>query len=178
MFASRDDSIRIDLAGYDVIRREYLQLAPLTTQDLAAMARDRLGRVPDERTRNYLGATGGNPFLATQILDGLARSNASGEPGAMAAEFATAIAHRIADLPGPARELVELIAAAGRPLPVRDAFALMPSVASGDGKDGIAGAVESGLINVSAGALTFRHDLVRETVYAILAGSHARQLAS
>ena len=43
-------------------------------------------------------------------------------------------------------------------------------------QDGLAGAVESGLITVSADALTFRHDLVRETVYAILAGNRARQL--
>src|SRR5580658_2395427 len=102
MFASRDDSIGIELAPCDVVRREYLQLAPLTTQDLAAMARDRLGRVPDERTRHYLGVTGGNPFLAVHILDGLARSNAAREPDAMAAEFATAIARRLADLPSSA----------------------------------------------------------------------------
>jgi DNA-binding CsgD family transcriptional regulator len=176
MFASRDDSIGIELAPCDVVRREYLQLAPLTTQDLAAMARDRLGRVPDERTRHYLGVTGGNPFLAVQILDGLARSNAAGEPDAMAAEFATAIARRLADLPGSARELVELIAAAGRPLPVRDAFALMPGLSRGDGQDGLADAVESGLITVSGDALAFRHDLVRETVYAVLAGHRVRQL--
>ena len=43
------------------------------------MARDRLGRVPDERTRRYLDATGGNPFLATQVIDSLARSAAGGE---------------------------------------------------------------------------------------------------
>ena len=43
-------------------------------------------------------------------------------------------------------------------------------------QDGLAGAVESGLITVSADALTFRHDLVRETVYALLAGHRARQL--
>jgi DNA-binding CsgD family transcriptional regulator len=175
MLASRDDSIGIDLTGHDIVRREYLQLAPLATQDLAAMARDRLGRVPDERTRRYLEATGGNPFLATQILDGLARSNAGGEPGAVAAEFATAMARRLTGLPRSARELVELIATAGRPLPVRDAFALMPSLSSGDGKDGLAGAVESGLITMSADALTFGHDLVRETVYAILPGHRARQ---
>ena len=48
------------------------------------MARDRLGRVPDERTRRYLDATGGNPFLATQIIDSLARSAAGGEPGTAA----------------------------------------------------------------------------------------------
>jgi DNA-binding CsgD family transcriptional regulator/tetratricopeptide (TPR) repeat protein len=176
MFASRDDPVRIDLAGHDIVRREYLQLAPLTRQDLAAMARDWLGRVPDERTRRYLDTTGGNPFLATQILDGLTRSTVGGEPDAAAVEFATALARRLADLPSSARELVELVAAAGRPLPVRDAFALMPGLSSGDGKDGLAGAVESGLITASADALTFRHDLVRETIYAILAGNRARQL--
>src|SRR3984957_16878445 len=64
MFPSRDDRIEVDLAGHGIVRREHVQLAPLTTPDLAAMARDRLGRVPDERTRRYLDATGGNPFLA------------------------------------------------------------------------------------------------------------------
>src|ERR1700678_1676841 len=57
IFASRDDPTGIDLAGCDVVRREHLRLAPLTTQDLAAMARGRLGRVPDARPRHQLGAT-------------------------------------------------------------------------------------------------------------------------
>ena len=100
------------------------------------MARDRLGRVPDEQTRRYLNATGGNPFLATQIIDSVARSAAGGEPDAVAGGFAAAMAHRLAGLPGSAREVVELVAAAGRPLPVRDAFALMPGLSSGDGQDG------------------------------------------
>jgi DNA-binding CsgD family transcriptional regulator len=176
MFASRDDPSRIDLAGYDVVRREYLHLVPLTTSDLAAMARDRLGRVPDERTRRYLDATGGNPFLATQIIDSLARSAAGGEHDAVAGEFATAMARRLADLTSSAAELVELVAAAGRPLPVRDAFALQPGLGSCDGADGVDGALESGLIILTADALTFRHDLVRETIYATLADDRARQL--
>jgi DNA-binding CsgD family transcriptional regulator len=176
IFASRDDPSGIDLAGYDVVRREYLRLVPLTTSDLAAMARDRLGRVPDERTRRYLDATGGNPFLATQIIDSMARLAAGGERDAVAGEFATAMARQLADLSSSARELVELAAAAGRPLPVGDAFALLPGLGSCDGADGLAGALESGLITVAADALTFRHDLVRETIYAILAGNRARQL--
>jgi DNA-binding CsgD family transcriptional regulator len=175
-FASRDDPVGIDLAGPGTVRREHLHLAPLATPDLAAMARDRLGRVPDERTRRYLDATGGNPFLATQVIDSLARSAAAGEPGTVAGGFAAAMARRLAGLPSGARDLAELVAAAGRPLPVRDAFALMPSLSSCDGQDGLAGAVESGLITVSADALAFRHDLVRETVYALLAGQRARQL--
>jgi DNA-binding CsgD family transcriptional regulator len=176
MFASRDDAIGIDLTGCDIVRHEYLQLAPLATQDLAAMARDRLGRVPDERTRRYLDATGGNPFLATQIIDSLARSAAVGEPDGVAGEFATAMARQLADLSGSARELVELVAAAGRPLPVGDAFELMPGAGSRGRADGLAVAVESGLITVAGEALTFRHDLVRETIYATLARNRARQL--
>src|SRR5580700_1659104 len=163
MFASRDDPIGIDMAGHDIIRREYLQLAPLTTQDLAAMARDRLGRVPDQRARHYLDATGGNPFLATQVIDSLMRSAAGGEPGTAAGEFTTAMARQLADLSSSARELVELVAAAGRPLPVGDAFELMPGAGSRGSADGLAVAVEAGLITVAAEALTFRHDLVRET---------------
>jgi DNA-binding CsgD family transcriptional regulator/tetratricopeptide (TPR) repeat protein len=176
IFASRDDPVGIDLDGHDVVRREYLRLAPLTTSDLAAMARDRLGRVPDERTRRYLDATGGNPFLATQIIDSLARSAAGGEPDAVAGEFVTAMARRLAGLSSSARELVELVAAAGRPLPLRDAFGLMSSLGSCDGTDALAGAAESGLITAAANALTFRHDMVRETIYATIAGDRARQL--
>ena len=86
------------------------------------------------------------------------------------------MARRLADLSSSARELVELVTVAGRPLPVRDAFSLTPSLSGGDGKDDLAAAVESGLITASADALTFRHDLVRETLYAILAGNRARQL--
>jgi DNA-binding CsgD family transcriptional regulator len=176
IFAGRDDSSEIDLAGYDVVRSEYLRLVPLTTSDLAAMARDRLGRVPDERTRRYLDATGGNPFLATQIIDSLARCAAGGERDAVAGEFATAMARQLAELSSSAGELVELVAAAGRPLPLCDAFALLPSLGGCDGADGLAGALESGLVTVAADALTFGHDLVRETVYAILAADRARQL--
>jgi DNA-binding CsgD family transcriptional regulator/tetratricopeptide (TPR) repeat protein len=176
LLASRDDSIGIDLAEYDVARGEHLRLAPLATEDLAAMARDRLGRALDERICHYLDATGGNPFLATQLLDGLERSQAAGSSDAVAAEFAATIAGRLTDLPSSARELIELIAVAGRPLPLRDAFALMSSLPSGDVKDSIAAVVGSGLITVSAEVLAFRHDLVRETVYTILAGNRARQL--
>ncbi len=176
MFASRDDPAGIDLAGPGTVRREHVRLAPLATPDLAAMARDRLGRVPDDRTRRYLDATGGNPFLAIQVIDSLARSAAAGEPGTIAGGFAAAMARQLAGLPSPARGLAELVAAAGRPLLVRDAFALMPSLGGCDGQDGLAGAVESGLITVSADALAFRHDLVRETVYSLLGGQRARQL--
>ena len=176
LLASRDDQSGADLTGHGLVRVEHLPLAPLTTQDLAAIARDRLGRVPDERTRRYLDATGGNPLVATQIIDSLARSVVGGESDAMEAEFATAIAHQLARLSDAARELAEVVAVAGRPLPVRDAFALVPNLRDADGQETVAAAAASGLITTSGNALTFRHDLVRETVYATLTGTRARHL--
>src|ERR1700729_1383441 len=59
IFASRDAPVGIDLAAHDVVRREYLQLAPLTTSDLAAMARDRLPRGPGGGARPRGGGGGG-----------------------------------------------------------------------------------------------------------------------
>src|SRR3984957_154047 len=60
MFASRDDPIGIDLAAHDIVRSEYLRLAPLTTQDLAAMARDRLRGGPGGRAPPFLSSPRGD----------------------------------------------------------------------------------------------------------------------
>lgn len=176
VLSSRDDDLGADLAGHDPVRVERLRLAPLSSSDLAAIAQDRLGRVPDARTRGYLAAVGGNPFLATQILDGLARSAARAQPDAVPAEFTAAIAHRLAALPDEARELAEVAAVAGRPLPLRDLTALLPGADAADRERAVAAALESGLLTAADHALAFPHDLVREAVYAAIADERAREL--
>ena len=72
LFASRDDDVFADLAGSVPGSIDHIQLAPLTSADLAAIAKDRLGHAPDERTLSFLTAGAGNPLLATQIVDDLA----------------------------------------------------------------------------------------------------------
>jgi DNA-binding CsgD family transcriptional regulator len=182
LLASRDDDpsqnneLSADLAGHDLIHVEHIRLAPLSISDLAAIAQDRLGRVPDQRTRRFLDATGGNPLFATQIIDKLARSAARGEPDSVPAEFTAAIAHRLTQLTRASRDLVRLVAVAGRPLPIRDMAALMPSLHGSGRERAVADAIESGLITAADQALTFRHDLVREAVYAAVAGNLARVL--
>jgi DNA-binding CsgD family transcriptional regulator/tetratricopeptide (TPR) repeat protein len=176
LLASRDDNLGPDLAGQDLVRIEHVRLAPLSTSDLAAIAQDRLGRLPDERTRRFLDATGGNPFLATQIIDNVARSAARGQPDTVPAEFAAAVTRRLAELAGASRDLVQLVAVAGRPLPMRDVAAMMPSANGSGGERALADAIESGLIVAVEQALTFRHDLVREAVYAAAGSDLARQL--
>ncbi len=181
LLAGRDENLSQELTSYDRNRVELIRLGPLSTPDLAAIAQDRLGRIPDERIRGFLEAADGNPFLATQIIDSVARSAARGEADSVPAEFAAAVAHRVAALADAPRDLVHLVAVAGRPLPPPDAAALMPGSGRADaGSAGDAGAVadalESGLIIERDDALAFRHDLVREAVYAAMPAHLTRRL--
>jgi DNA-binding CsgD family transcriptional regulator/tetratricopeptide (TPR) repeat protein len=176
LLASRDDNLGGDFVSHDQVHVEHLRLAPLSTSDLAAIVQDRLGRVPDDRTRRFLDATGGNPFFATQIIDSLARSAARGEPDTVPAEFTAAVAHRFAELSSAPRDVVALVAVAGRPLPMRDVAALMPNMRGAGRERAVADAIKSGLVVAADDTLTFRHDLVREAVYAAVAGNVARQL--
>ena len=169
VLAGRDD-FGAELTRHDLVAVEHLRLTPLTGPDLAALARDGLGHPPDERTRRFLDATGGNPFLANQLIDGLARAAENGEPDSAPAEFTAAIAHRFAGLPESARDLIALVAVAGRPLPVGDVVALT------SGAPNIEGAMAAGLVVATGQTLTFRHDLVREAVYAAAGGDAVRRL--
>ena len=177
--ASRDASpgdLGPDLASHAGLRVEHIRLPPLSAADLAAIPHDRLGRAADQRTRQFLDAASGNPFLATQIIDGLARSAALGEPETVPVEFTAAVARRVAALPGASRDLVDLLAVAGRPLPMRDAAALMTDTDDPGRARAAADAVATGLINAPGDILTFRHDLVREAVYAAVPHARGHQL--
>ncbi len=112
VLASRADDFGLDL---DQIRAETVHLAPLPAADIMAIVQDRLGRPPDERTRRFAETADGNPFLAIQIIDYLARSAERGEPGAMPGEFTAAVTQRAAELTPAAREVLNMTAVAGRP---------------------------------------------------------------
>ena len=161
VLASRADDFGLDL---DQIRAEALHLAPLPAADIMSIVQDRLGRPPDERTRRFAETADGNPFLAIQIIDSLARSAERGEPGAVPREFTAAVAQRAAELTGAAREVLNVAAVAGRPWPAREIAALMPGIDDPGRERAVAEAVGAGLITVSGGMVSFRHNLVREAV--------------
>ena len=170
VLASRDDDFGEDLTGYERIRAERVRLAPLAAVDLAAIAADYLGGAPDERTLRLLDTADGNPFLATQMIESLARS---ADPDHVPAELTAAITNRLRPLNDTSRDLVRLLAVAGRPVPTRDVLTLMGGP---DGEQAVADATASGLIVRSGDSLAFRHDLVLETVYAAIPGDVARDL--
>ena len=178
LLAGRDDRVadlaRHDLARHDLVTVEHLRLAPLTDPDLAELATDRLGHPPDQRIGRFLDAVGGNPFLAIQLIDNLTRTAEHGEPYSMPAEFTAVIAHQLARLPHTARELVGLVAVAGRPLPMSDVVAL--AAAEENLERAVADATEARLIVATGQNLTCRHDLVREAVQAVLGANAVRGL--
>ncbi len=174
LLAGRDE-LDTELTGPDLIRRQHLRLGPLTASDLAAIAQDRLGRVPGGQVRGLLAAASGNPFLAIEILDGIVRAAARGEEGQHApVEFTAAIARQLTELTGPAGELVRLVSVAGCPTSIHDAAVLLPD-GNGTGQ-ALVDAVRAGLLTASGEVLSFRHDLVRDAVYAAIPAQHARRL--
>lgn len=166
MFAARDEQAALDLLGIHRCRVEMVRLGPLAPTDVTAIAMDRLGHLPDERTRGLLQVAGGNPLLVVQILHGVARAASTGPGDGTPLEFSAAVAQRLADLPEVSRDLVALVAVAGRALALRDVKALMPHRPDTDWEQVFAAVRDSGLVEVSGSVLTPRHDLVSEAVCA------------
>ncbi|GIF73440.1 helix-turn-helix transcriptional regulator [Asanoa siamensis] len=165
LFATRDPADELTAPPGPAVRLEIIALGPLAAGDVAAIARDRLGRPASAATQRMLDGVGGNPFLVTQILDGLAGGAPDGVPPG---SFVRAVEAALDGLPD--RTVVLLAAVLGRPFALDEAQRIVPSVGSAD----VDRAVAAGLLCRAGHLLSFRHDLVRETVYAGLSPS-ARQ---
>lgn len=159
VLAGRDDNFFGELAGADGLRLEQVRLRPLATVDLVAMAIDRLGHTPDERTERYLDATGGNPQLAARIIDSVARGAIESVP----AEFHAAVRSRLAQLGDAAQHVVRLLAVAGTPLAIGEIDALLPDTAAYR-EHVVSEVLDSGLTAAASGGLACRHELVGQAV--------------
>lgn len=176
LLAGRDDDALADLAGSDPGSVDHIRLVPLTGADLADIARDRLGRAPDERTLGFLVAASGNPLLATRILDDLARGAAPGHRDAVPLRFATAIAGQLAKLAEGARALVSLVAVAGRPVSLREAVSVLPISPGSDIGAVVAEGCASALVVADDDALATPHGLVRDAILSALPEEEVRAL--
>ena len=147
LLAGRDDDALADLAQAEPGSVDRIRLAPLTSPDLAAIAQDRLGHAPDERTPGFLAAAPGNP-------------------DAVSLRFTIAIAEQLAELTEGARALVSLAAVAGRSVSLREAVYVLP-IPPGAGTDAVvAEARASGLVRATDDTLATPHDLVRDPILA------------
>ncbi len=161
----------------DVTAVTHIPLGPLTSADIAAIATDRSGAELSPAMRELLDDTGGNPFWAVQIVDGLAgRPDAETDFRNFYAELGLGIRRRLGALSAGGAELVRLVAVWGRPLGMSDAAAILADSSESELSALAREAVAHGLLSGDHGEVRFPHDVLREAVYADIAPERRRLL--
>jgi len=97
VLASRSHTDGVSVSAADMVEVEHISLGPLPRSAITDIARDRLGHKVSDDEQELLDAAGGNPFLATQIVEGLARRAESDRDG-VPAEFHAAMRYRLSGL--------------------------------------------------------------------------------
>jgi DNA-binding CsgD family transcriptional regulator/tetratricopeptide (TPR) repeat protein len=176
VLASRSDRVGLDVSGADLVEVEHIRLEPLARRDIAEIARDRLGSKLNGHVAALLEAAGGNAFLATQIIDGVARAAEMGRDDEVPTEFRAAVSQRLEGLPSTARQIISTLAVAGRPVSIVELPTLCGTSLDPMHDDASASVVRTGLVTSNGAELAFSHDLIRETIYALTAPEVRRQL--
>ncbi|MGW2100663.1 helix-turn-helix transcriptional regulator [Streptomyces olivaceoviridis] len=150
-----------------------VRLGPLSASAIAQLADDVLGTDVDEQVRDLLEGAGGNPFLAVELLTGLRSTNSPGEP--VPTGLVAGVRGRLSALSPGTLRLLRIGAVLGRRFRFQDAVAL-----SGQPSPAMVGMLDEAVrVNVLADegdCLVFRHDLLRQAVYADIPPAHRRAL--
>jgi DNA-binding CsgD family transcriptional regulator/tetratricopeptide (TPR) repeat protein len=170
---SRADDVRVSAA--DMVEVEHISLGPLPRSAITDIARDRLGHRVSDDEQELLDAAGGNPFLATQIVQGLARPAESGRDG-VPAEFHAATRYRFSGLPRTSRNLIDALAVAGHAISITELSRVCKVAAGPPYDDAVDAAVASGLVTSTGTELAFSHDLVRHSIYESITADVRRRL--
>ncbi|MFV0127235.1 helix-turn-helix transcriptional regulator [Streptomyces sp. HMX112] len=154
-------------------RTTTLPLRPLSDTSLAELARDVLGGNVPKQVAELLEGAGGNPFLAAEMLTGIAASGADApEPPE---RLVLGVRDRLADLRPDTLHFLRIGSVLGRAFSLADAAALCGRPASGLSAE-VDEAIAATLLHDDGERLLFRHDLLRQAVYADLAPSVRRAL--
>jgi DNA-binding SARP family transcriptional activator/tetratricopeptide (TPR) repeat protein len=162
------DALLADLASRGVEVAE-VELGPLSQAEVAAVARS-VADLTDHAVEQVVRAADGNPLLAVASARALAAGRGAPPPDLRAAVRAAA-----GTLARAARDLVEVLAAAGRELSAAE-LAALPLADRDDAEQAV---LDTGLVFRSGGGLRFRHALLAEAVRADLGnqGRRYEQLA-
>ncbi|MFC0601670.1 helix-turn-helix transcriptional regulator [Streptomyces palmae] len=169
LLAGREDP---DSYG-DGPRTRTFPLRPLSGAALAELAHDILGGDVPQKVTALLDGAGGNPFLASEMLTGIAASGVDG-PDPLK-RLVPGVRSRLAALRPGTLHFLRIGSVLGRAFTLADAAALCgrpPATLIGELDEAIA----SGLLDDDGERLLFRHDLLRQAVYADLAPSVRRAL--
>ncbi|MFD3335951.1 ATP-binding protein [Streptomyces sp. NPDC058700] len=154
-------------------RTTRIPLRPLADAALAELARDVLGGAVPPKVTDLLEGSGGNPFLAAEMLTGIAASDGDGtEPPE---RLVLGVRGRLAALRPGTLEFLRIGSVLGSAFSLADAAALCGRTAAGLIGE-LDEAIAAGLLQDDGERLVFRHDLLRQAVYADLAPSARRAL--
>ncbi|MFF9331106.1 helix-turn-helix transcriptional regulator [Streptomyces albogriseolus] len=148
-------------------------LGPLSGEAIAQLADDALGAAPDERVRDLLDGAGGNPFLAVEMLAGLRTGEASDDlvpPG-----LVVGVRGRLRSLNPDTLRFLQMGAVLGRTFGLGEAAALCGR-APATLIAALEESVRAGLLDDDGDHLAFRHDLLRQAVYADILPSARKTL--
>jgi DNA-binding CsgD family transcriptional regulator/tetratricopeptide (TPR) repeat protein len=149
---------------------ESIHLGPLDEDAIDELAYDRLGSRPEPHVRELLRAAEGNPFLAVELLDGLASNPSLQNGGSLPSQLITSVRNRLTTLPPEARSVLQIASVIGRSFSIAEAAAVlglpMMHVLSS-----IEAAWRAGILEDGGDRATFRHDLLRQAVYEDLSPS-------
>ncbi|SNY40807.1 helix-turn-helix transcriptional regulator [Paractinoplanes atraurantiacus] len=141
-------------------------LTPLGRADVRRLIAARLGGPPSDRLLDLARVAAGRPGAILDLIDGLQEERLMESlPGRLPERTRARLAHRVANLSGSARHLVQAATAVRSPVsPARlsemlggSVVALLPDVEE---------ALDSGLLVPAGDALAFSHELVRAVVEA------------
>lgn len=155
---------------------QYLHLEGLDPAAIEQLAADRLGDAVDGNVRHLLTGADGVPFLAVALLEGLAarlpqrRRSGGGPIGSRIAglpeSLVLGVRARLESLPAQSVRLLRIGSVLGRSFTVADAAALLDGAAEVTVLPWLEAAVRAGVIEDTGERIVFRHDLLREAVYA------------
>lgn len=148
-----------------------IELGPLAAAAVTQLAVDRLGTRPGEHLGTLLDGAAGNPFLVIELLAG-----ATPEAGEIPGNLVRRVRHRLRHLPPQTLSLLQAGAVLGRAFTVDDAAALLERPPAEAVLPWLAAAQGDGIITDDGRHITFRHDLLRQAVYADIPASVRRSM--
>jgi DNA-binding CsgD family transcriptional regulator/tetratricopeptide (TPR) repeat protein len=149
-----------------------LCLAPLSADEVTALATHELGARPGPRLTALLAKAGGNPLWATAMLRSLAAdgglSRSATEVDATVSELPASLGdlvdRRLRDLPGPTLELLRIAAVLGDAVSLRDVAAVARRSPAEAARQ-LGEAYDAQLLDRVDERVVFRHQLVHDAIY-------------
>ncbi|MCS0600041.1 AAA family ATPase [Streptomyces sp. LP11] len=160
-------------AAADELPASVVALGPLSDRAIGQLAGDTLGTAVDEQVHGLLEGAGGNPFLAVEMLAGLGTAAASGEP--LPSGLVAGVRGRLRSLRPDTLRFLQMGAVLGRDFRFPHAAALCGR-APATLIEALEEAVHAGLLDDDGTRLVFRHDLLRQAVYADIPPSARKAL--